>query len=87
MSNWDDMLDMQRREENPDYITPTISYTGADYAELVHDCGGDEDAASLIMNEVMDRDMARHDSQRIQKLERENAALRQTLEDHGIEID
>ena len=88
MSNYDDMRDMQMREQyGDDYIAPTIAYTGEDYAELVHDCGGDEDSANSIMNQVMEKDMERYASQLAARLQNRISFLESLLEDNGIDYE
>jgi hypothetical protein len=83
MSSYEDMRDMQRREEDPDYITPTFAFTADDLAQFEHDHGPD---AEEILNEVMERDMARYEKEMQNKMERRIQYLEDLLEENGIEF-
>lgn len=89
MSNYDDMRHFQMQEQSDgEYIAPTVAYTGEDFERLLHDQGGDVDAANEIMLEVMDRDMDRHARQlaeRCLELNNEVARLREILDTNDID--
>lgn len=80
--DYDDMRDMQRREEQgDDYISPTRAYTANEWIEGCEDYGED------VMLEVMERDMARYDSELKAQQSRRIAYLQSLLDEAGIDYD
>lgn len=84
--NYDDMREWQRMEEQGDeYVPSTIAYTQADREELLHDCGGDDEMATWIMTEVMEKGMANRDGAIVRRLNARIAVLEEALLDAGID--
>jgi hypothetical protein len=83
------MRDFQMREQYGDsYITPTRAYTADELAEFEHEHDSPEDPGGRdLLNELMERDMARYENERAERDRRRIRQLEQLLEENGIEYD